>query len=243
LRIPCASLTVAALLIAAIGPAASRADLLDNFPEATYVSSFGEPFSPYFAQTFVAPTGAIDALAIRFYGDYDGAGEDAEFHLLITEVEGSGIAFHPTTIVYESGFLSLDSSAPPFATGHIPLPDLVLVPGVTYAFVLDAFVTRDGDDGTIRVGTNGTYAGGAFYWNQAFDGTTREEHFASEWESAAQTPHQDLAFQLYFVPEPSPALLLVTGLLGFGLRGRRSDGRSARRAGYRAASDSMKSST
>lgn len=231
MRIPCVSLTAAVLLVGALGPAASRADLIDNLPEATYISSFGEPFSPYFAQTFVAPAGAIDDLAIRFYGDYDGAGEDAEFHLLITEVEGSGIDFHPTTIVYESGFLSLDSSAPPFATGHIPLPDLVLVPGATYAFVLDAFVTRDGDDGTIRVGTNGTYAGGAFYWNQAFDGTTREEHFASEWDSAAQTNYQDLAFQLHFVPEPSPALLLVAGLLGFGLRARRSDLRSAGRAG------------
>ena len=200
-------------LFAVAGPGRIHAAVIDNFPEETFLSSLGEPFSPYFAQTFTALPGVANDLAVLLAG-YSGP-DDVDFHLLITEVTGSGLDFHPTTVLFESPGITFSSSAPATVI-HIPLPNLSLVPGNTYAFIFDAFVTRDGLDGTARVATNGTYADGAFYFNQGFGGDTRDEHFADQWffaEAIYTPPYHDLAFQMNFIPAPAAAWLFGSGLL------------------------------
>jgi hypothetical protein len=166
----------------------STADIIDNFPNEKFFSGIGEPFSPYFAQTFEALPGVAIDLAIELAG---GSGaDDMDFNLLITEVTGSGLNFHPTTVLYESSTITFSSSAPATVV-HIPLPNLALEAGNTYAFILDAFVTRDGTYGTALVATNGTYLNGAFYFNQGFDGDSRAEHFAGQWNFSVGSRDND----------------------------------------------------
>lgn len=120
------------------------------------------------------------------------------FVLLITEVVGSELDFHPTTVIFESDTITFSSLAPA-ADIHAPLPGLALVPDYTYAFVPDALLTRNGLEGTARIATNGTYADGAFYFNQGLGGDTRDAHFANQWffaESIYTPPYHVMAFQM-----------------------------------------------
>jgi hypothetical protein len=120
------------------------------------------------------------------------------FVLLITEVVGSEIDVHPTTAIFESDTITFSSLAPA-ADIHAPLPDPALVPDNRYAFVPDAFETRNGLEGTARIATNGTYADGEFYFNQGLGGDTRDAHFANQWffaESISISPYHDMAFQM-----------------------------------------------
>jgi len=89
-------------------------------------------------------------------------------------------------------------------------------------------------DGRARVGMNGTYSDGAFYFNQGFAGTSRMAHFADAWffaESLYPPDFHDMAFELSFaqpVPEPSMFPLLITGLLGALYNDRRRRKRACR---------------
>ncbi len=196
------------------GPAATQASaaVIANFPSQTSLSSFGEPFAPYNVQTFraLAP-GMASRLTIELSHDH---GEDnTEFHVLLTEVTGYGQDFHPTKILYESPRQTLEWGSP-VTRMDISLPNIPLQAGSRYAIVLDAFVTRDGLSGAARIGTNGSYAEGEFYFNHAFAGDTREDHFADSWfftESIYPPDIHDLAFELEFIPEPSTFLLALCG--------------------------------
>ena len=142
----------------------------------------------------------MNDLAIELAGN--SGPDDMDFHVLITEVSGSGSDFHPTTVLFESDTVTFNSAAPPTVV-HIPLPNLALVPGKTYAFILDAFVTRDGSYGTAAIATKGTYTDGAFYFNQGSAGSSRTDHFADQWyfaESIYPMAFHDIAFQLSFEP-------------------------------------------
>lgn len=186
-------------VVCILGAAASLAQTIDNFPPEEFLSALGEPFAPYYAQTFVALPGVATDLAIEV-AEQSGP-DDLEFHVLITEVTGYGPAFRPTVVLFESSTIAFRGPVP--AIIHVPIPNLTLVPGTRYAFVLDAFVTRDGVAGQARVGTNGSYPNGEFYFNQALVGNSRAEHFAAPWffaESIYPTRYYDLAFQLNFAP-------------------------------------------
>jgi len=76
------------------------AEVIDNFPRATFLRSLGEPYAPYFAQTFKAPSGVVTQLEIELVRDL--GPDDLDVRVLITEVSGSGSDFHPTAIVFES---------------------------------------------------------------------------------------------------------------------------------------------
>ena len=196
-------------------PGVSPAAVIDNFPGTVFLESLGEPFSPYYAQKFRALPGVATDLAIQLWGE--SGPDDIDFRVLVTEVSGSGLDFHPTAVLYESPTISFGSAEPPTVL-HVPLPSLSLVTDNPYAFLLDAFVTRDGSEGRARVAMNGTYGEGAFYFNHGFAGDSREQHFGDAWffaESLYPPDYHDIAFQLTFaepVPEPSSLSLLVLGL-------------------------------
>ena len=202
-------LAALSVIVLALVPGVCPAGVIDNFPGTAFLSALGEPFSPYFAQTFKALPGVATDLAIELAGNL--GPDDVDFHVLLTEVSGSGLTFHPTVVLFESDTVTFSSAAPRTVV-HIPLPNLALVPGKTYAFILDAFVTRDGSDGTARVATNGTYADGGFYFNQGFAGSSRADHFADQWffaESIYPPDFHDIAFQLSFA-EPVRRVAFVT---------------------------------
>jgi len=205
-------LAALSVIVLASAPGVCSAEVIDNFPGTAFLSALGEPFSPYFAQTFKALPGVVTDLAIELAGNL--GPDDVDFHVLITEVSGSGLTFHPTVVLFESDTVTFSSAAPPTVV-HIPLPNLALVPSKTYAFILDAFVTRDGSDGTALVATNGTYADGAFYFNQGFAGSSRTDHFADQWffaESIYPPDFHDIAFQLSFAEPDISVGGTVTGV-------------------------------
>lgn len=216
------SIASARFLIVGVLTLGCSASVIVNLPSEDSLSSIGEPFSPYYAQTFVAlAPGSASGLTVELSHD---EGEDAmEFRVLVTGVSGYGATFHPTTILYESSIQVLDVGSS-VTLVHVDLPNLQLHSGDRYAFVLDAFGTRDGASGSARAGTNSTYAGGEFYFNQGFGGDTRAEHFASDWlfaEEIYPPAFHDLAFEMHFVPEPSTAILALSGVAA-GLQRRRS---------------------
>jgi hypothetical protein len=204
-RIVLSSLVFAILLVLGVGlPLYAQpgvcTPVIKNFPGEAFLIGFGEPGAAYVAQTFTALPGGATDLAIELAGR--SGPDDVDFHVLIAEVSGSGLNFHPTTVLFESDTITFNSSAP-LTVIHIPLPNLALVPGNTYAFILDAFVTRDGFDGMADVATNGTYGDGACYFKNALTGGSRADHFADQWsfpESMYPPEHHDIAFQLTFGP-------------------------------------------
>jgi hypothetical protein len=149
-----------------LGVSNASAAVIANLPSETSFGSLGEPFAPYFAQTFVALEPA-SATRLTLELSHDEGQDNMEFHVIITEVVGYGADFHPTTVLYESPLQTLERGAP-VTLFQLFLPSIPLQTGVRYAFVLDAFVTRDGLSGTARAGTNGTYSDGEFYFNQGF---------------------------------------------------------------------------
>ena len=82
------TLTALSVIVAALAPAVCVATPIDNFPSTASLGTLGEPFAPYFAQTFKALPGVATDLAIELAGD---SGPDqVEFHVLFTEVVGRG---------------------------------------------------------------------------------------------------------------------------------------------------------
>lgn len=202
--------------------AEAASTIIANLPSQDMIGTIGEPFAPYYAQTFEALSpGEASTLTIEL-AHAEGPNA-AKFRVLVTEVLGYGDNFHPTTVLFESPVQIIDVGSP-VTQLSIPLLNLQLQPGSRYAFILDAFVTRDGSWGTARAGTNSTYPNGEFYFNQGFGGDTRSEHFADQWFFAeAIYPYRfhDLAFEMTFVPEPSAAVLTLLGTGAAMLRRRR----------------------
>lgn len=231
-------LVCAALAVPAV------ADSIDHLPPFLYVNGFGERVSgvanntSYFAQSFVAPSGAL--LSLEFAMRAQSAGtdnvEDNVFRLLITETEtpGGPTTIRPTNscggspgVCFESADLTMGLSDPD-TTFNVDLGSLILTPGQTYAFVLDGFVTAENSDGVpakSAVGATGSLSGypdGHFFSRNLTDasGSSRTDHFAEVGGTWNDTLDEDLAFRLTFVPEPGTALMLGAGLLGLALRRR-----------------------
>ena len=106
---------------------------ITNFPSATFLSALGEPFARYFAQTFKAKPGLLTELTIELEGEPQMGPDDLDFRVLITEVQGAGLTFHPTAVLSESATITFSSTASASIV-HVSLPNLSLVPGTTYAF-------------------------------------------------------------------------------------------------------------
>jgi hypothetical protein len=71
---------------------------------------------------------------------------------------------------------------------------------------------------------NGTYADGDFFFNQALVGSTRADHFASDWfvgRAIYPTDFTDMAFSMTFVAAvPAPPSLVLLSISVVFLSGR-----------------------
>jgi hypothetical protein len=160
--------------------------------------------------SFVARTGTSP-------GDTD----DMEFRILLAEVQVTGSQIVPTNVLYESSRVTVPLEfGGPFRDVTVHLGDTALIPGVTYAWIIDSNVEFDGRFGGGRIGlASSDYTGGTLIFrNPDLAGWTREDYLGVPWEKL----QVDAAFTLTFVPEPSTASLICLGLAGTAIARRRT---------------------
>jgi hypothetical protein len=221
---------LAAAIIACAPTADAQAAEINLLPATTSVYAFGNsPTGGYYAQSFQALPGLAETLTFEMESyAFNPALGDTNFHLLITGVQSNTptIAIEnqspirPSTVLFESGNMTVGADAG-WTTFSVNLGGLSLVPGQTYAWVLDAFVTSNG---MAPAGASVAAVGGEtdvypdgqfFYFNVANNGNDRSEQFASsDWQNLSPSDHRDLAFQMTFIPEPSSLALATFGIVG-----------------------------
>ena len=200
-----------------------QAATIEHWSADGSVGFFGGGYgSKYIAQSFISPVGgSVQELDLIFeLSDMNTFNEtDVLFSVLLTETTyGTGNDIIPTTILGNSGVLALTGDA--CTDGEIPgcfvsFSDLSLTNGSTYAWILE---TADGSDYG-SVGTKAGYAGGHYFSISA------QNNYADAW---ADTLDGDLAFIMDItlapvseVPVPAALPLMLSGLVGMGLLGRR----------------------
>ncbi len=127
-------------------------DTLSLWDGETQVAGFGEPYAPYIGQSFVALDERITSLSFLLDGQddvEDNEPDTTDFHLLITPLAPTGDRPDFDNILFESTSYSttLDTGYELFT---IDL-DVAVQPGQSYMWVLDSFVTFDGEAGTAAI--------------------------------------------------------------------------------------------
>ena len=171
----------------------------------------------YMEQTFKATSTTPNALTLGLVNN-GVSSVPFQFRLLITELNGQ----LPTSVLWESSTQSVFSTN--WQDVIIPISELNLISGKSYAWVLNTFVTRDGnsDVGGVLLNLNPyEYSDGTLYFNNA-TGQGREVDFASGWTNSGM----DAAFLMTYsptspVPEPSTLALMLGGLCTIGIVARR----------------------
>jgi hypothetical protein len=174
--------------------------VIDQLNQVDFISSFAEPNTAYYAQTFRAAGSALDS--VEFLIDTGTTAADAsEFRLLITTVSVAGGQFDPGIVLFESALLVDPADAEvSYTLVKVDTSKVALTPGAVYAFILDAFSGFDGVPSVSRIGSShentlGTdYTDGFFAFHNALGGD-RAAHFDANW---SESPGIDLAFRLTF---------------------------------------------
>ena len=103
----------------------------------------------YHAQTFTSDGEVLDAISIA---TTHVTGSDAiEFHILITEITGTGNDFHPGAVLFDSGQLTGSGPGEGEVITRVETGGLSLVQGQRYAMVLDFASAWDGEIGYGRL--------------------------------------------------------------------------------------------
>lgn len=185
--------------------------VIGNMTFTNGVVAVGESAVGYYAQTFVAP--ATTPKALSFYlasADHSGP---MNFRVLITEINGTGSAIVPSTVLFESPTLSLpfDPTFPinrnEYTRFDVPLMALSLTPGLTYAWIIDGVVARDGIGDGAGSALNSSYSGGHFFYYGDFLTGSRASDFANvggwnDFDPSEGRSRQSLAFEMAFAPSP-----------------------------------------
>lgn len=183
----------------------------------------------YFAQTFVAPPNATRLTSVRFTLQ-SGHTEDSQFanerpfRVLITNNAATApYRFLPTEILYESpSLISPYTPNPPdvFQNFVVPIPGVSVTPGMTYAFVLDAFsdaVANQYSVRSVQATTTSNFSGGEFYAarlpidDNLMPIGSRDDHFATQFLPSG--PDVDLIFEAKFVPEPGSMTIICVATI------------------------------
>ena len=174
------------------------------------ITSFGEPDTAYFGQTFVATGTFLSQLS--FLLDPSFGPDNVEFHVLLTQWDVANNRPMAGGLLYESGLLVDDTSAG-IKTFTVN-PNVLLTPGATYAFITDAFVAFDGAAGASAVpafiNTAAAAEPGQFVYLN-LDGTAgdRASHFGRTWSNFGIPI--DLAYQLTYDTPPQLGITLDGG--------------------------------
>jgi hypothetical protein len=217
-------------------------------------SFYGERrFGLFLAQTFTAPAGQADSITLRLRAPFPTHPDGVDFRVLFSEVSEN----RPSRVIYQSPIYTLGAAAGISGTNvstalpiTIDLPQIDLVDGSRYAFVIDTVSTADGLHGA-----------GSFQGNRAFlDGTimqltvTPDGRAIIPWEIwGDDASGNDLSFGLHFaeggianpthaylwdfagryrrsvavVPEPATLALVGAALLGIATTRRRKPVKAA----------------
>jgi Ca2+-binding RTX toxin-like protein len=178
---------------------------LTNFGE----SSVAVPTDiEYFGQTFVAEGSRLNSISFKIDST---TGPDAtEFKFLLVTTAPTANGFHPGSVLFESSVLVQPTDGDnAYQIVTIDLGSLPVTPGQQYAFLLDAFATKDGSDGLSQLGASFFGSTGSAYAGQHFvtldaDAGTRATHFAADWTdwNGGESTNVDLAFSAVFSDPP-----------------------------------------
>jgi len=160
----------------------------------------------YMAQSFVAiaerPSHLVIGLANNSYPS-----SDFKYKLLLTEFSFDRVG----EILYESSAASIPASLGSYNEYVFSLGGTALVPGATYAWIIDTYSTRDGvvDAGAYYANISYDYSLGALYLLEA-TGLGRAHDFSRQWTNTGI----DASFLLaYEVKEPSSLSMGAVGAL------------------------------
>ncbi len=184
-----------------------------NGPPDSFFTGFGEPGSPYFAQSFTTTDqGFADELTFQAQpagSTTTNSFNPSDFHVLITEVDTAASFFKPTTVLFETDTISLppgDGTQPPTDV-VVDLEGLELDANTTYAWIIDARIAFDGSTNQARAGfTNADYTGGAFYFSNFnasnLDAQQNRDVAFSDGTFIQPGSAPDLSFSLTFLSAP-----------------------------------------
>jgi len=192
----------------------AQAATINNMPADSSVGFFGTSYQ-FIAQSFISPiSGSNQNISLDFQlSDMNTSNaNDVLFSVLLTETTGAGDQILPGATLGDSGALALTSDCIGDQCS-VSFNNLSLTNGSTYAWILAAMAGTD--YGSIGSRAADTYAGGHYFSTSVYAGA---------W---ADTLGSDLAFNINIVsasPVPVPAALplLLSGLAGLGLLGRRN---------------------
>lgn len=142
----------------------------------------------YWAQTFIATGRSPATLTIAALNNLPGDVPPAPFRfkMLLVEAPGTAGLFIPGAILWESGPVSISEvQSPQYSEVTFKIRGVHLTVGSRYAWVLDAYSTRDGaaDVGQLMANMGREvppYTQGEAYWRIA-TGQGRDVDFASPW--------------------------------------------------------------
>ena len=167
----------------------SRADVVDTAATVMYVG-----------QTFVAEGKALEDLT--FFIEDIGATPLA-YRVLVTTVAEDGTGFHPGAVLFESGTLTAPGMGGDTRV-VVDVGGVALVPGATYAFILDTATDTDGLSSTGRFaqsydghhGSGENYADGFQVALTTSSGFTRASDFGQDW-SEPTGPSSEVGSRLH----------------------------------------------
>jgi len=200
---------------------ANEIDTLSSWDGWTCVpGALGEPLAGYTGQSFLALGDQVDSISFMLDGQDDAssiANDATEFRLLLTPLAATGDRPDFDDVLFESRNLttSLNSG---FELFTVPI-GISVVPGVSYMWVLDAFVLFDGEEGFSDIAANtfgkpDAYIDGEFFFYSVDKSSpgVRSNHDDEAWWTYGTG--RDAAFRVSFTPEPH-SWLLTASIAGF----------------------------